>query len=457
MFPNYALNYPAPIHVYPRPAGGTISPSRQYPPPPVQIAPSSYWQSLYVQPDPRDFAQDPLATSSPPLRQFQQQPISPTHDYENMRPSQEAPLPLPRRRPAKSSMAHNRESTVIDGRVTSRRPGDPDQASLVSEVLDAEVTAITTNSSSSSPGSSGSRRKSESGGATPKRTSLNQSTSSSGIASKNNSQHLHTSSSSGGSQQQQFLSPDSKNPLEPIFETNQQPFYENWPPKQTQEPPPVRPKPTTSTNFHGVHYMQPLSIVAPAVPPLMPHGAKPSHSAHDTSLDTPTSARVGESRPGSSHSAPMLDVSIDRHYEFDTRTPTDELNLKGIREALPRQWNRPYLGYNPRQRDREMGAAAQLARSERVFSDSEIYSPVFPRGRPEVQTEDDVSARVLKMKKELQEYRELQIQQQAEEEPQAFSGQSSPKSVSKKSSRTGSSASKTSKDQGQDQRLESLI
>ena len=34
----------------------------------------------------------------------------------------------------------------------------------------------------------------------------------------------------------------------------------------------------------------------------------------------------GGSRPGSSHSAPMLDLSIDRHYEFDAaRTPTDDL------------------------------------------------------------------------------------------------------------------------------------
>ena len=42
------------------------------------------------------------------------------------------------------------------------------------------------------------------------------------------------------------------------------------------------------------------------------------------------------SRPGSSHSAPMLDLSIDRHYEFDAaRTPTDDLghisgNLFGL-------------------------------------------------------------------------------------------------------------------------------
>ena len=52
--------------------------------------------------------------------------------------------------------------------------------------------------------------------------------------------------------------------------------------------------------------------------------------------------------------------------------------------------------------------AARLARSEkRVFSDSEIYSPVFPRGRPPGEPEGrkgaaapaDVSARVRAMKK----------------------------------------------------------
>ena len=56
----------------------------------------------------------------------------------------------------------------------------------------------------------------------------------------------------------------------------------------------------------------------------------------------------------------------------------------------------------------ELSAAARLARSEkRVFSDSEIYSPVFPRGRPPGELEKgaggaapaDVSARVRAMKK----------------------------------------------------------
>ena len=84
---------------------------------------------------------------------------------------------------------------------------------------------------------------------------------------------------------------------------------------------------------------------------------------------------------------------------------------------LPRNWNRPYLGYNPRV-DRELGSAAELARSERVFSDSEIYSPVFPRGRhsPTKGNTDSgsaaaeaVSARVEAMRKEFAEYQREQI------------------------------------------------
>ena len=66
-------------------------------------------------------------------------------------------------------------------------------------------------------------------------------------------------------------------------------------------------------------------------------------------------SRLSGSRPGSSHSAPGAhDVSIDHHYEFDTRTPTDDLLLTpadlaaSVKAALPRQWNRPYLGYDPR-------------------------------------------------------------------------------------------------------------
>ncbi len=467
MFPNYALNYPAPIH---HSHGGTISPSRQYPP--VQVPPDSYWQSLYVQPDPRDFYyynQQQLASSPPPSY------TSPTHDYENTRylttSSQQQqrrqrqqqqqpdetggpPLPAPRRRPRTVSveaagMRRHRESTVIDGRLVQSAATAAaavpaggtaeDQTSLVSEVLDAEVTALT--NSSSSPGSDkGSPDKSKSKSKTRLQevkerltaaaaaggtavsadgSQQQQDSTSSGIASKNTSQH-QTSSSSGGSQQQQqqqqqqeFLSPDSKAPLEPIFERHPQPFYENWPPskqqqqqqqQQQQHPPEEQHLHVGAAHYHGYHYLQPLSIATgdggdgyggdslqqPQLPPLTPHetsgmAAKPQtaaaaarrfaaaaaadgatrlpsppHGEDTASLDTPPSRGGGAasaaanvdlgSRPGSAHSAPMLDVSIDRHYEFDTRTPTDDLlaasavDPDDIRHALPRQWNRPYLG-----------------------------------------------------------------------------------------------------------------
>ena len=105
---------------------------------------------------------------------------------------------------------------------------------------------------------------------------------------------------------------------------------------------------------------------------------------------------------------------------------------------LPRNWNRPYLGYNPRV-DRELGSAAELARSERVFSDSEIYSPVFPRGRPSPTkgnadsgsaAAEAVSARVEAMRKEFAEYQREQIL-------------SNPKSSDNKSSPTSKSSAKS--------------
>jgi len=80
---------------------------------------------------------------------------------------------------------------------------------------------------------------------------------------------------------------------------------------------------------------------------------------------------------------------------------------------LPRTWNRPYLGYNPRTRDRELGPVADLASKERVFSDSEIYSPCFPRGRPGPAV--DISARVRAMKAEFAEYRTQQLQEQQQQ------------------------------------------
>lgn len=155
----------------------------------------------------------------------------------------------------------------------------------------------------------------------------------------------------------------------------------------------------------------------------------------------------------------MLDLSIDRHYEFDAaRTPTDDIWLSEANQPLlllPHSWNRPYLGYNPR-RDKELGAAAAAARQERVFSDSEIYSPVFPRGRPEPGV--DISARVQAMKKEFAEYREQQkIQQQKQlssENPEKPSSAPESKKSSPVSETTSLSAQQLKEAAD---RLESLI
>ena len=123
-----------------------------------------------------------------------------------------------------------------------------------------------------------------------------------------------------------------------------------------------------------------------------------------------------------------------RHYEFDSvRTPTDDIGLHHHQEGnqplllLPQKWNRPYLGYNPR-RDRELGEAASCANRERVFSDSEIYSPVFPRGRPEPRV--DITARVLAMKKEFAEYK-LQLKEQNHDSSQSLPVSPSGESASK--------------------------
>ena len=110
------------------------------------------------------------------------------------------------------------------------------------------------------------------------------------------------------------------------------------------------------------------------------------------SLETPPSR---SSRPNSSQSAP-LDRSVDRHYEWDKAT-VDDSSLP----TLPPNWvdRRSSPAYNPR-RDRDIGQLATNNR-ERVFSDSEIYSNVFPRRRLAM----DVEARVRAMKKEFKEYR----------------------------------------------------
>ena len=521
IFPNYALNYPAPIHhntMY----QGSISPSIQYP----DVMPPRYEEALLMPAPPlNQTTTTPLATSSPPIDRSQPTSNAPIgsqhslglpfttstrtslHDYENMRypavRKRRASRP-PGQQPETGSNKFHRDSSVIDGELllkkqsitsSSSRSVDPnhptthggaaDAVSLVSEVLDAEVTALTNSSPGSSNGSTerkstastkailqlAKRNLEESHSAsstlatTPDQRSSNSTTSSSGIVSKNQTTSTNLSStlstSSGTTsgisagtmpppppsltaQPSQLSIDTSKAGLEPIPEGthlyyyyDNLPFYENWPPPK-QCPPPVRPR---HPNIHMMYQYVPPPEAASIqlIPPLTPHQslgqvAKPQHPARpsssysdqkmsdspgaaDTSLDTPPSHAGGygqNSRPGSAHSAPLLDLSIDRHYEFDSaRTPTDDIGLHN-HEAnqplllLPQKWNRPYLGYNPR-RDRELGAAASAANRERVFSDSEIYSPVFPRGRPEPRV--DITARVLAMKKEFAEYKQ-QLQQQ---------------------------------------------
>ena len=108
-----------------------------------------------------------------------------------------------------------------------------------------------------------------------------------------------------------------------------------------------------SNNNFDIHSFQHPTSAAPPVgqqliPPLLPHGLKlpsPSELVKFSPLTGPAVGGIGNpvldssseyqaqggggpsgSRPGSAHSAPMLDLSIDRHYEFDAaRTPTDDL------------------------------------------------------------------------------------------------------------------------------------
>ena len=267
-----------------------------------------------------------------------------------------------------------------------------------------------------------------------------------------------------------FLKNNKKSTIN-IFPDNNSPFYENWPFPQR---PPIQ---SGIPSGRVYHFGPPQNILEP-LPPLLPHrGQHDFFQDLDTSLDTPPgavggAASTGVSRPGSAHSAPLLDLSIDRHYEFDAaRTPTDELTLHHAAvpavPMLPRSWNRPYLGYNPRTRDRELGPVAELASKERVFSDSEIYSPCFPRGRPGPPV--DINARVRAMKAEFAEYRTQQLQQKEKlkseseyEREKAKSGDSSskpgpspvPLTTSLKPSK--SSTSQSPKDLAAE-RLESII
>lgn len=489
LFPNYALNYPAPIHHHPL-YQGSISPSIQYP----DVMPPPYQESaIFVPPS----GTTPLATSSPPIDRSQ--PIvgsqhslglpfttstrTSLHDYENMR----YPAAVPRKRkprpPSDEFGRLHRDSTVIDGELVTKKKSEiSDAVSLVSEVLDAEVTALTNSSPGSSNGSTERKSSTKAILQHAKRnlevvTSQDRSTSSS---SKNSSQNQTTSSNqtttstlSSLSSAQQPLSIDtSKTGLEPIPEGahlyyyyDNLPFYENWPPPK-QYPPQVRPR------MMYQYVPPPEAASGQLIPPLTPHqslgqAARPQHPTRsqndspgvaDTSLDTPPSNIQG-SRPGSAHSAPMLDLSIDRHYEFDSaRTPTDDIGLHHQHGnqpllLLPQNWNRPYLGYNPR-RDRELGAAAAAGNRERVFSDSEIYSPVFPRGRPEPRV--DITARVLAMKKEFEEYKQHLKEQQSTTTPSQEESSGKPKEVST-DQKNFSETTNLARNLDAAERLESLI
>jgi len=299
---------------------------------------------------------------------------------------------------------------------------DIDSVSVVSEGLDAEVTAIT---SSSSPGSSGSNTLQP---ITKSQTISNLAeadrSSSSGIASKNTSQNQtsssHSTSAGSASLHQSSLSPEnisntviltdkfSKKPihslsgkLQRLEDSMQQVLYENWPPRPHQY------VPTNMTQqYFAYDVSQTVPHVTSGIPPFTTHSltaagatamypSRTGISSPDTSIESPLSR---SSRPNSSQSAP-LDRSVDRHYEWDKAT-ADDSSLP----SLPPEWSmRRSPAYNPR-RDRDIGHMVTQSNRERVFSDSEIYSNVFPRRRLQL----DVEARVRAMKKEFNEFRKTQ-------------------------------------------------
>ena len=284
------------------------------------------------------------------------------------------------RRTARAGVLRHRKSQGEEER-------DVDTVSVVSEGLDAEVTAIT---SSSSPGSSGSNTLQP-----DTKTEREERSESSGIASKNTSNltsSSHSTSAGSASLHQTSLSPENvstvittsklskKSPsgsllsskLERLEDTI---LYENWPP---------RPQQYLAVPTH-------LAVLHPATRARSRTGV----SSPDTSIDSPASR---SSRPNSSQSAP-LDRSVDRHYEWD-RATVDDTSLP----SLPPEWGlRRSPAYNPR-RDRDIGHMVSQSTRERVFSDSEIYSNVFPRRR----LQQDVEARVRAMKKEFKEFRKSQ-------------------------------------------------
>jgi hypothetical protein len=226
------------------------------------------------------------------------------------------------------------------------------------------------------------------------------------------------------------------------YDSDLMPTYENWPPRpyfqaySGSSPPSVGPhfskmadiSPVAADDHQynvGYHLQVDQPALSSGVPPLTAHHYQPAagggryHArviragsagggSANSSLETPSPTSGG--RPNSSQSAP-LDRSVDRHYEWDTATPPA---TTAHLAALPPAWaavverRRRSPAYNPR-RDRDIGPMVQMANRDRVFSDSEIYSNVFPRRGARLAL--DVEARVRAMKREFQEFRQAQRQQ----------------------------------------------
>ena len=439
-FPGYP--FIAPVH-------RAISPSKQYP---AYVQPAQHIQppriadigvvgvdqrevDIYqriAQIDPEtEHSQRPLATSSPPHKRKAEADVE-AGGGGGRRSVQKPRFPTPPGRRVSSTSSPTGRVVTFDtlnlsqrsagqpasqsgGQRRVARPGvlrhrknqseeerDVDTVSVVSEGLaDAEVTAIT---SSSSPGSSGSNTLQPGDRKTEEREERSES---SGIASKNTSNltsSSHSTSAGSASLHHSSLSPENLSAVITTSKLSKRPpsssllssklerledtiLYENWPPRPQQ--------------YLAVPTQVALTSVTSGVPPFIIHPAssrarsRTAVSSPDTSIDSPASR---SSRPNSSQSAP-LDRSVDRHYEWD-RATVDDSSLP----SLPPEWAvRRSPAYNPR-RDRDLGHLVTQSTRERVFSDSEIYSNVFPRRR----LQQDVEARVRAMKKEFKEFRKSQ-------------------------------------------------
>ena len=305
------------------------------------------------------------------------------------------------------------------GDLRPRRP-DCDSVSVVSEGLDAEVTAITSSSSQGSSGSNTLRVPVTKPPAPGQEAADNDRSGSSGIgASKSSSQNItgssHSTSAGSASLHHSSLSPEnlstviltdkfSRHPpgasavsglsskLQRLEESVGQVLYENWPPRPAH----YSPMSPVTQYYYAPPPMSAHVSLTSGVPPFTAHAPR---SDPDTSAESPVSPGARSSRPNSSQSAP-LDRSVDRHYEWDRPAQAqDDSSL----QPLPPEWARRSPAYNPR-RDRDIGNLVTTNTRERVLSDSEIYSNVFPRRRLQL----DVEARVRAMKKEFNEFRKTQ-------------------------------------------------